>query len=192
VIRRPHVLRVLGLIAATVFAAGSFAAAAAKPVGLHNLRAAGADAAVLMHSLHLPASAVRSAGEPFGDHGLLARAPGSGGLGGAQVVDQTAFWTSPRSPHAILAFVKADPSSGITSFSNGSGSVPGGAYRFLAYGYPPIPNVLQSRELTIEVTALAGGRSGIRADAIGAWIRPRAKKLVRIPAALVRLAPARH
>jgi len=69
-----------------------------------------------------------------GDHGLLARSPESQILGGAQVVDQTAFWISPRSPHAILAFVKADPPSGITSFFNGLGNVAGDTYRFLKYG----------------------------------------------------------
>jgi hypothetical protein len=72
----------------------------------HNLRAAGADAAVLMNSLHLPPSAARSPGEPFGDDGVLGRSPESAIVGGAQVVDERAFWTSPRSPRAILALCR--------------------------------------------------------------------------------------
>jgi hypothetical protein len=156
-VNRSRALSAFGAIVAGVLTAGAIAAAAAQPGVGHNLRAAGADAAVLMNSLHLPPSATRSAGAPFGDGGLLGRSPESAIAGSPQVVDESAFWTSPRSERAILAFVQADPPAGIVTLFNGAGSVAGNSFRFVGYGWPAIPNVLQLRWLTVEVTALTGG-----------------------------------
>jgi hypothetical protein len=171
---RSRTLSAFGCIVAGVLAASALAAGAEQPGVGPNLRAAGADAAALMNSLHLPPSATPAGGAPFGDDGVLARSPESAILGSPQVIDESAFWTSPRSERAILAFVQADPPNGILTLFNGSGSGAGNNFRFVGYGWPAIPNVLQLRWLTIEVTRLTGGLTGIRADAIVSWIRPRA------------------
>ena len=178
---RSRMLSACGCIVVSLLSAGALAGAAVQPQVGHNLRAAGADAAVLMNSLHLPPSATPSGGPPFGEDSVLGRSPESAILGSPQVVDESAFWTSPRSERAILAFVQADPPAGFVSLFNGFGSGAGNSFRFVGYGWPAIPNVLQSRLLTIEVTPLTSGLTGIRADAIVSWIRPRATS-ERIPA----------
>jgi hypothetical protein len=61
------------------------------------------------------------------------------------------------------------------------GTGAGNNYRSVSYAWPAIPNVLELRLLTVEVTTLTDGRTGIRADALVAWIRLRAT-LDRIPA----------
>ena len=171
---RSRTLSAFGCIVAGVLTAGALTGAAVQPGVGHNQRAAGADAAVLMNSLHLPPSATPTPDEPFGDDGVLGRSHQSVIAFSPQVIDESAFWTSPRSQHAILAFVQADPPAGIVSLFTGFGTGAGNNLRFLRYGWPAIPNVLQSRLLTIEVTKLTDGLTGIRADAIVSWIRPRA------------------
>jgi hypothetical protein len=156
----------------------------AVSAGSANVRAARADARSLLGLLRLPGGATRSAGEPVGDSGALAR---TGGLYDLPTeVDVRAFWTVAASPQSVLAFVKASPPDGFKLFVTGSGNSSAVTYYDEAFQSSPITNVVAIRELWVEAAVLADGRTGVRADAEELAITPRGT-LERIPARSARL-----
>jgi len=178
------VLMLVALAAVVVVAAmtlGGSAHHTAAPAA--NLRAARADAAALLASMRLPRGAQRSAREPAGDSGVLSAAA-ENPFGGV-VVDAGAWWTVRASPAAVLAFVERFRGPGATLLSTGSGS--GGDPHAAVRGYlsadlqwPAVTNVLEVRDLDVEATVLADGRTGVRADAQVVPITPRGQ-IERLP-----------
>jgi hypothetical protein len=169
---------------AVVRAGGSAAAASSRATA--NEVAARADAGSLLARLRLPGGAVRSAREPTGDGGSLAR-PAVGVLATPSAVDESAFWTLRASPLAVLAFVKASPPAGSKVWVSGSGSGPGSpGYSYEGFQWPAITNVVETRQLIVEVTSLSDGMTGVRADAEVVAITPRGSS-ERIPGGATRL-----
>lgn len=148
---------------------------AATPAG--NRAAARADARVLLGLLRLPAGATASAVEPAGDGGQLA-APAVGPPATRNAVGRHAWWRVPGDPAAVLAYVAAHPPAGSRAVITGPG-VEGFAWR-------PRRGVLSTRWLIVHAVALAGGATGVRADAEVVWITPRPRS-ERIPAGERRL-----
>lgn len=175
--------------AATTAIAGAGASAAAALRATANEVTARSDAGSLLARLQLPSGAVRSAREPTGDRGSLAR-PAVGVPATPTAVDESAFWTLRASPQAVLAFVKASPPVGSKLFVSGSGSGPGSpGYSYEGFQWPAIANVIETRHLIVEVTALSDGMTGVRADAEVVPITPRGSS-ERIPAGATRLSLA--
>ena len=168
--------------AATAVAPGAVASSGAAA----NEVAARSDARSLLARLRLPTGATRSAVEPVGDAGALAH-HAVGLLATPSEVDVVAFWTLRASPHAMLAFVKASPPAGSKLWVSGSGSGPGSpGYSYEGFQWPAITNVIETRQLIVEVSSLNDGMTGVRADAQVVAITPRGNS-ERIPAGTTRL-----
>lgn len=149
------------------------------------MRAARADARSLLARLRLPSGATRSAGEPAGDAGALAHAMGL--YSTSSEVDEHAYWTVAASPESVLAFVRAHSPNALKPFTTGSSSLRGRlTSQDEGFQWPPITNVLEARDLFVQVAVLTDGRTGVRADADAVAITPRGT-LERIPAGTVRL-----
>jgi hypothetical protein len=138
-----------------------------------NLAAARSDASALLGRLSLPAGAVASAAEPAGDASALASPAGRPDT--PNLVDDVGWWVLPGTPAAALAYVEAHRPAGSTVTGRGSGNQgPNGTtVSSTTFGLPPVPNLLVSRELVVEVVALADGSTGLRADAQVIWTAPR-------------------
>jgi hypothetical protein len=149
-----------------------------------NVRAARADARSLLALLRLPSGATRSAGEPAGDAGVLAHIGGLYAL--PTEVDVHSFWTVAASPQRVLAFVNASPPDRLKPWVTGTGGDSSATYYDESFRWPPITNTVAIRELWVQTTALADGRTGVRADAEELAITPRGT-LEHIPAGAARL-----
>jgi hypothetical protein len=172
--------------AATMAVVGAGGSASAASGATANEVAARSDARSLLVRLRLPGGAVRSAREPTGDGGSLAR-PAVGVVATPTAIDESAFWTLRASPLAVLAFVKASPPAGSKMWVSGSGSGPGSpGYSYEGFQWPAIANVIETRHLIVEVTSLSDGMTGVRADAQLVPITPRGSS-ERIPAGATRL-----
>jgi hypothetical protein len=150
-------------------AASGGGAAMRRPT--QNRRAAERDAAALLAKLVLPPGAVRLAGEPSGDGRRLARPPTSAVT--PALVDRHAFWRVPADAASVLPYVEAHAPSG--GKLTGSGAYSGaGSSSWDLFAFKPVPEVLATRWLLVEVTLLADGSTGVRADGQVVWIVPRA------------------
>jgi hypothetical protein len=152
-------------------AAGAWAAAPSTTSGANaNKAAARSESAALLARLTLPAGAQSSATEPSGDGAALANPaerPATPNL-----VDDHGWWIVPGGPNAVLAFIAQHPPSGSKLDQAGSSNIAPG-YRDVGYSWPARAGVLSTRELVVEVVALKGGSTALRADALVVWIAPR-------------------
>jgi hypothetical protein len=91
------------------------------------------------------------------------------------LVDDVSFWLAPGRPRAILAWEQAhlpgrfkpgDTTSGSRTWDH-------------EFSLPPVPGVLNARDLVVEVTGAVNGQTAIRVDAQVSWqpARPAAEKV---------------
>jgi hypothetical protein len=99
------------------------------------------------------------------------------GLGDAFQANGVTFWTAPGEPKAVLAWETAHLPKQYTPGDADFG--PPSWDRM--FELPPVPGVLPVREMVVEVTGLAGGRTGIRVDANVGW-QPVRTAAQRVPA----------
>ena len=181
---RPALL--IALLAAVVLAS----AAVASTTTASNHRAATVDARRLLKRVVLPAGATPSATEPSGDGGLL-KAQLALDSAGAQA-DAHAWWVVPGDPGTVLSYVEAHKPAGVKQVGTGSYSDgrTGLSSESVVFFLPPVGRVLGTRELTVTVTALPGGRTGVLAESESVWIVARSPK-ERIPAGVSEIDIAR-
>jgi hypothetical protein len=147
-------------------AAGTGHATAASTAGPTAKQRAEADAAALLASFVPPPGATRLAKAPNLPGGYLKRPIST--LGDGYQVDGTTFWQAPGAPQAVLNWEIAHISH---RFSLGDADF--GVASDRSFELPPVPGVLTSRELVVEVVSVGNGRTGIRVDAEVGWQPPR-------------------
>lgn len=166
----------LSLLAAAVVA-GS--AAAHGPTAASNKRAAQQAAPRLLAALALPPGATAVTADPSRPHVL----------GGAptrpltpRLVDVHGFWRVPGDPQTVLAWIEDHPpTAGMRGVSGASAYSNGASTEWDGYTFKPVPGILYSRTLLVEVAAAAGGATALRADAQVVWYLPRPAS-ERVPA----------
>jgi hypothetical protein len=159
---------------------GSAEAVTAPTTAAANRAAARTGAASLLTELTLPAGAGASSNEPAAGGGDLAH-PGVGPLATPNAVDDHAWWLVPGAPTDVLAYIYSHLPPGARKASTGyrsSGSSI--TSRFEVIEWPPVAGVLTTRWLVVTAAALAGGSTGLRADAQVVWVTPRSTS-ERIP-----------
>jgi len=124
------------------------------------------DAASLLASFVPPPGATRLPKAPNVPGGYLQTPITT--LGDGYQVDGTTFWAAPGAPQAVLSWEIAHISH---RFSLGDADYGPAADR--SFELPPIPGVLTSRDLVVEVVSLGDGKTGIRVDAEVGWQPPR-------------------
>jgi hypothetical protein len=146
-----------------------------------NRTAAQRDAAALLGRVMLPPGAMPVSNEPAGDDGALGRPPLS--EAGLKIVDRYRWWTIAEPVSTVYGFVRSHvpPPATLSAWGGPPGSVGAPAASFVADAFPPGPGYLPMRELMVEVVALAGGATGVRADAQVQWLIPRPRG-ERVPA----------
>jgi hypothetical protein len=160
--------------AATGTAAGVGISKPPPAVTAARRRRARADATTLLGRVRLPAGAEQLSSEPADDGGTLSR-PVSRPAIPTTLVDEHTWWRVPGSAASVLAYTRAHVPRGgkfreSGSQATGRGDVVSGYDGFV---WPPVDRLLGSRELLVQVTTLAGGGTGVRADAQVQWIIPR-------------------
>lgn len=122
-----------------------------------------ADAAAILKAFAVPPGALR-----------LPRAPDALKepitiLVSTTLVDEVSFWRAPGQPQAVLAweqahlprrFIPGDADFGPPSWDR-------------MFDLPPVPGVLNGRDLVVEVTGAGNGQTAIRVDAQVSWQPPR-------------------
>ena len=121
-----------------------------------------ADAAALLASFVPPPGATRLPKAPDIPGGYL-KTPITY-LGDGFQVDGTTFWQAPGAPQAVLNWEIAHISH---RFSLGDADF--GTASDRSFELPPVPGVLTSRDLVVEVASVGDGRTGIRVDAEVGW-----------------------
>jgi hypothetical protein len=167
----------LGALTASASGSGRVIGSPNRPVPSHrgsaNRRLARLDAARALSRLRLPAGATRSATEPAGDRGELAR-PAARQLG--NMVDWHQWWVLPRSAADVDAFLRTHPPVGARlTFS--AETVPKEeppSQLVEGFTWPAVRGRLSTRQLLVAVAPLGDGASGVRVDAQAVWITPRA------------------
>jgi len=144
------------------------AAAAASP----RSRAV-ADAAAILASFAVPSGARRLSSAP---EGVLKQPPMLPGT--PDLVDDVSWWQAPGTPQAVLGWERAHLPRRLVA--SGSGSATDGL-AWDDFSLPPVPGVLNSRELVVEVTS-SGGQTVVRVDAQVTWL-PAKPATERIPSA---------
>jgi hypothetical protein len=161
----------LALLLAVVFGVADTAAvSAASPaqVGRAHQRAAATAAEQLLVELVLPAGATEVPAEPAGDADQLAHADELFFF--AAEVERHEFWTTSASPNAVIASIAAHLPAGARPVGSGySGTSVFATYVLPAAGAP----ALGPRGLDVQAVALAGGGTGVRADAAVRYSAPR-------------------
>jgi hypothetical protein len=94
------------------------------------------------------------------------------------LVDDVSFWRAPGQPQAVLAWEQAHLPRRFTPGDADFG--PPSWDR--TFSLSPIPGVLNTRDLVVEVTGAGNGQTAIRVDAQVAWQPPR-PGLEKVPAA---------
>jgi hypothetical protein len=94
------------------------------------------------------------------------------------LVDNVSFWRAPGQPQAVLAWEQAHLPRRFTPGDEDFG--PPSWDR--TFSLPPVPGVLTSRDLVVEVTGAGNGQTAIRVDAQVSWQPPRPAS-ERVPAA---------
>jgi hypothetical protein len=171
------VLRVRATVGLTLTLFVLLAAVAVSTLGATSLSAnhtaAQRDAAALLGRVILPSGAMPVPNEPAGDDGALGRPPLS--EIGLKSVDRDRWWTIAEPVSTVYGFVRSHvpPPAKLSTWGGPPGSVGAPAASFVADAFPPGPGYLPLRELMVEVVALPGGDTGVRADALVQWIIPR-------------------
>jgi hypothetical protein len=172
----------------SIVMAGALALVAAPAAGAgteqSNHAAARRDAVQLLARVMLPASAVPSAREPDGDAGRLAT-PGQVPAA-VNVVDRRRWWTVPEEETDAAAFVRAHPTRGSALSTTGTGDGPGATSDSFTFALPSVRHLLGTRSITVKVTTLAGGGTGVRVDTEVQWLLPRPAS-ERVPRAALAL-----
>jgi hypothetical protein len=94
------------------------------------------------------------------------------------LVDDVSFWRAPGQPQAVLAWEQAHLPRRFTPGDEDFG--PPSWDR--TFSLPPVPGVLNARDLVIEVTGAGTGQTAIRVDAQVSWQPPR-RAFERVPSA---------
>jgi hypothetical protein len=84
-------------------------------------------------------------------------------------VDDVSFWRAPGRPRALLAWEQAH----LPGRFKPGDSVSGSRIWDHTFSLPPIPGVLNARDLVVEVTRAGSGQTAIRVDAQVSWQPPR-------------------
>lgn len=160
--------------------AGSVAAAHDRlvPSTARNERAARLDAELLLTRLQLPAGAVSSPTEPSGDGGHLQASPELDATSAR--VDEHAWWQVSGSPSAAISYIKSHSPTGAKPDGSGGLYIGGRPIdQTVSFAWPAVRGVLGQRTLAVTVMALAGGDTGILAEAQSDWIvtRPRSERV---------------
>lgn len=117
----------------------------------------------------LPPGARIVSGEPRGDGGLLAR-PGQSPAA-ENLVDVVRFAVAPGSATTDVDWMKAHPPAGSRAGGSGSSSTSAGPDEwFVAFSWPAVGQLLDSRTVAVSVAQLGDGLSGIRVDAQVTWL----------------------
>jgi hypothetical protein len=132
-----------------------------------------ADAAAILASFAVPPGARRLSGAP---EGVLKQPPMLPGT--PDLVDDVSWWQAPGVPQAVLGWERAHLPRRFSA--SGSGSASNGL-AWDDFSLPPVPGVLNSRELVVEVTS-SGGQTVVRVDAQVTWL-PAKPATERIPSA---------
>jgi hypothetical protein len=135
--------------------------------------AAQRDAAAVLGRVILPSGATPVSQEPAGDEGALARPPVS--EAGLKIVDRHRWWTIQEPVSTVYGFMRSHvpPSAKLSTWAGPPSSVPAPAASFVVDAFPPGVGYVPMRELMVEMVALPGGNTGVRADAQVQWIVPR-------------------
>ena len=123
-----------------------------------------------MASLQLPPGTNPTTSDPDDSTGLASppECPSTPDL-----VDYYGYWQSPDSTASLLGWLRANPPAGSTVDASGTIGTAAGQAQFLAFSWPPVAGVSQSRTLTVTAEALPDGDTGVRADAQVVWLNPR-------------------
>jgi hypothetical protein len=134
--------------------------------------AAARDAARLLTRVVLPPGATRSAREPAGDGGLLARPADRPAE--VKLLDRHSWWRVPGGLATVSAFITSHaPAGARLAVSGSSGGTAEPSSRFDDFGWPPVGHVLGTRMLVVGLIALSPDATGLRVDAEVQWIVPR-------------------
>ncbi len=152
--------------------------AAASP----RLRAE-ADAAAILGSFVPPAGARRLPAAPDAAGGALKQPieePGSWDL-----VDDASWWLAPGQPDAVLAWEQAHLPRRFASAGSGEAGGRDGLYEWSdEFSLPPVPAVLDWRELVVQVVSAGANQTAIRVDSQVVWL-PAKPAGERVPAGAV-------
>jgi hypothetical protein len=132
-----------------------------------------ADAAAILASFAVPSGARRLSGAP---EGVLKQPPVLPAT--PDLVDDVSWWQAPGTPQAVLGWERAHLPRQLVA--SGSGSASDGL-AWDDFSLPPVPGVLNSRELVVEVTS-SGGQTAVRVDAQVSWL-PAKPATEQIPSA---------
>ena len=106
--------------------------------------------------------------------------------GTQDLVDRHSLWEAPGAPAAVLAGEEQRLPRQFTRTETFHGTLAGGvASAGGVFSLPAVPDVLDTRELLVEVANAGGGRTAIRVDAQVAWVPPKPAGAVVPPAATV-------
>ncbi|MGH2856068.1 MAG: hypothetical protein ACRDMJ_01135 [Solirubrobacteraceae bacterium] len=144
-----------------------------------NRHAARADASALLAAVPLPPGSTPASAEPSGDAGWLR--PELSLMATPARATVHGWWLIPGGSAATIAWVRAHPPAGSHVTGSGSGSKPGSSMQEVDFDWPPVPGVLNWRELQVTVTVLGGDRTGLLAQAQSDWVVPR-RAGERVPA----------
>lgn len=151
--------------------AGASATASAAPTASQALspqQRAVQDADSMLASFVLPPGAVKLPGAPAAGGGVL-RQPASQ-PSTPTLVQKTAWYQVPGAPQSVLAWEREHLSKRYSTFGTGSGSTRAAQFWDQTFALPAITDVLDSRQLILEVTAAGGGKTDIRVDAQVTWL----------------------
>ena len=149
--------------AATHTTAGPVTAASRMSVSPTPWERAVADAAAILKAFAVPPGARR-----------LQQAPGAltvpiTTVVSTTLVDDVSWWRAPGQPQAVLAWEQAHLPRRFTPGDADFG--PPSWDR--TFSLPPVPGVLNARDLVVEVTGTGNGQTAIRVDAQVSWQPPR-------------------
>lgn len=99
-------------------------------------------------------------------------------LGSTTLVDNASFWRAPGQPQTVLAWEQAHLPRRFTPGDEDFG--PPSWDR--TFSLPPVPGVLNARDLVVEVTGAGNGQTAIRVDAQVSW-QPSRPASERVPSA---------
>ncbi len=142
-----------------------------SPGARAHRHAAISDATTLLDRLLLPAGAKASRTEPVGGGSSLAHPAQTTASG--DLVDLHRWWVVPEQPEALSEFFQSHAPAGSRLDLHGTSGFAGEIKSWVVgYEWGAKPDVISSRSLLMEVVALPGGRSGVRADAQEIWLAP--------------------
>lgn len=133
---------------------------------------AAADAAAILKAFAVPPGARRLRRAPSGLRVPITR------LVSTTMADRVSFWRAPGRPRAVLAWEQAHLPRRFTPGDQDFG--PPSWDR--TFSLAPVPGVLNTRDLVVEVRAAGNGQTAIRLDAQVSWQPPR-RAAERLPSA---------